>query len=81
MAGVPLTTVAEAEVPPLTLRRIEGEAVPSPVNGMFRGDVGSELAMVREPVRDPVAVGEKRMEMAQLAPGASVVDEQDVAMA
>ncbi len=57
----------------------EGTAVP--LSGTARGELGSELAMVRLPVREPVAVGVKVTVMAQIAPGASEVVAQGLVTA
>ena len=48
---------------------------------MVAGELGSELVMVRVPVRAPVAVGVKVTVTEQLAPAARVVTAQGVVMA
>ena len=76
MAGRSLTTVAEAVGPPLTVRRKLPLGTPVPVRGTSVGELASELAMVRVPVRGPRVVGVKVMVTGQLEPGVRVVVEQ-----
>ena len=76
MAGCSLATEAEAEEPPLTVRRKLPLETPVPVRGRSAGELVSELVMVRVPVRGPRAVGVKVMVTGQVEPGARVVVEQ-----
>ena len=69
-------TVTEDDAPPSTVREKAPAGIPEPVRGTVIGELGSELVIVRLPVRAPVAVGVKAMVTAQLAPGASVDAEQ-----
>ena len=80
-AGAPLATVADAVLEPDAVRVNDPARVPLPVSGTAAGEVGSELVTVRVPARGPAAVGEKAMVTEQLAPAASVVNTQGVAMA
>ena len=81
MAGNSLGTVADAEGPPLTVRRKLPLPTPVPVRGTMSGEVVAELVMVRVPGRAPRVVGVKVTVMRQLAPGASVVRVQGMVMA
>ena len=62
----------------------EREKVPGaradPVSGILRGELGSELVTVSEPVRMPGVDGVKVSVTAQLAPVARMVEEHGVVM-
>jgi hypothetical protein len=81
LAGRPLFTVTEEDDPPSTVSETAAAGVPVPVSGMTRGELGSELVMVRLPERTPAAAGVNVMVMAQLAPAPSEVAEQGFVMA
>jgi hypothetical protein len=81
VAGRSLATVAEAVVPPLTVRRKLPLGTPVPVRGIRAGELASELVMVRVLLRGPRVVGVKVMVAVQLVFGASMVKLQGTVMA
>ena len=74
-------TVAAEVGPPSTVRVKVPLAMPVPVRGTMVGEAGSELVRVREPGREPVAVGVKVRVRVQVWPGVRVVRAQGVVRA
>ncbi len=76
MAGCSVVTVAEAEELPLTVRRKLPLGTPLPVRGIWAGELGSELVMVRVLLSAPRVLGVKVTVAVQLVLGTRVVKMQ-----
>jgi hypothetical protein len=72
VAYCPAVTVTVADAPPLTVSENVPFAIPVPVSGTVIGEPGSELVMVRAPLRNPTATGENLTCAMHIAPAARI---------